>query len=107
MGLWNSAGVIDRGEAIRRALAYVSEMSTAAGQDFVLLEDLTREESFGWVFFWQSEAFVRSGDFRDQLGGNAPFVILRASGERRSTGTAHPVDHYLDEIRREYGATSG
>lgn len=105
--VWNSALVIDRGEAIRRANAEVSEMSARYGQTFVLLDDLTREESFGWVFFWQSEAFVKSGDFRDQLGGNAPFVILRESGERLTTGTAHPIDHYLDEIRREYGGADG
>jgi hypothetical protein len=27
-----------------------------AGQPFVLLEEQTREELFGWVFFYQSEA---------------------------------------------------
>lgn len=99
--------VIDRDEAIRRARAELGEMSARSAQTFVLLEDLTREESFGWVFFWQSEAFVKSGDFRDALGGNAPLVILRESGELLTTGTAHPIDHYLDEIRREYESTGG
>jgi hypothetical protein len=77
-------------------------MSAAAGETFVLLDENTREESFGWVFFYQSKAFLRSGDFRDQLVGNAPFVILRDSGERLGTGTARPLDHYLDKIRREH-----
>ena len=96
--------MIDRDEAIRRARGALSEKSAAAGRSFVLLEDETREESFGWVFFFQAEGFVKSGDYLDGVVGNAPFVILRDSGELLATGTAHSVDHYLDEIRREYGS---
>jgi RHS repeat-associated protein len=97
--------VIDRDEAIRRARAAMDEKSAAAGQSFVLLEDETREESFGWVFFFQSEAFVNSGEFRDRLVGNAPFVIRRYYDPQ--TGQFLSVDPAVDQTEAPYAYADG
>jgi hypothetical protein len=84
--------MIDRHEATRLARASVPS-------EYVLLEEETLEESFGWVFFYQSPEFVRTGDFRDALVGNAPIVVLR-NGDVHATGTAHPLEHYIERFRR-------
>jgi hypothetical protein len=59
--------VIDKNAAVSRARKVPSEMSAAAGEQFVLLEEEAREEPFGRVFFYQSAAFLASGDFSDSI----------------------------------------
>ena len=65
--------------------------------DCVVLEDQTIEKEWGWVFFYQSKAYIESGDFRDMLGGNAPIIVNRATGVLSKTGTAFDVEHYINE----------
>ena len=81
------------------ALGYV-KAKESAGLEFVLLDDATIEEEFGWVFFYDSKRHVESGDYRDVVVGNAPIVITRADGCIHETGTAFPVEHYLEKFRR-------
>jgi hypothetical protein len=95
------ADVIDRTEAERIAAAVVAEKSRG-GVECVLVAEHTREEPFGWVFFYQSVAFLRSGETRNRLAGNSPLVVFRDTGEVRATGTAHPLDYYLEPIREEW-----
>jgi hypothetical protein len=87
--------VIDRTEAANRARA-------AVGDECVLLQDQTLEEPFGWVFFYESKAYVETGELSHALAGNAPIVVLRDSGDVRVTGTAHAIDHYLTPLREEW-----
>ncbi|MGY0233317.1 YrhB domain-containing protein [Longispora urticae] len=48
-----------------------------------------------WVFNWESVAYLRSGDWRDQLVGNAPFLVDKRNGELLGTGTARSVEFYV------------
>jgi hypothetical protein len=84
--------MIDAAEAVRRAQA------TVEGYDprWVILSDQTREEDFGWVFFYDSP------DPTELLAGNAPLVVFRDTGEVRETGTALPTERYLASIREEW-----
>lgn len=65
--------------------------------DCVILEEQTIEKSWGWVFFYQSKAFVETGEFRKMLGGNAPIIVNRNTGELFHTGTAHDIEHYINQ----------
>ena len=65
--------------------------------DCVVLEQMTIEKPWGWVFFYQSKAFVKTGDFREMLGGNAPIIVNRNTGALTHTGTAHEVEYYIKE----------
>ena len=47
-------------------------------------------------FFYQSLAYLASGNFRDMLAGNAPIIVDRFDGEIRVTGTGRPVSEYLE-----------
>ena len=66
----------------------------------VLLDRLTREEDFGWVFFYNSKLFVETRDINHALGGNAPIIVNRVDGSLYETGTAHSIDYYILEYRR-------
>jgi hypothetical protein len=55
------------------------------------------ERPIGWVFYWTTARFLETRDWRDGLGGNAPILIDRTTGEVIPTGTAGPLDHYISE----------
>ena len=35
------------------------------------------------------------------LAGNAPYIVNRHTGEIRTTGTAQPIEQYIEEYERE------
>lgn len=66
----------------------------------VILDELTIEGDFGWVFFWQSNGYRETGDPLDGLVGNAPLLVSRRDGSLHETGTALPVEDYIENFRR-------
>lgn len=89
--------MVTRTEAREIAREYLD--SGSSSRELVILDEHTREEDFGWVFFYESAAYLESGEFRDRLAGNAPLVVLRDSGELHVTGTALPIESYLEKFR--------
>nr|WP_275441472.1 YrhB domain-containing protein [Psychrobium sp. MM17-31] len=65
--------------------------------DCVVITEQTIEKNWGWVFFYQSKAYIETGDFREMLSGNAPIIVNRMTGELSYTGTAYDVEHYINE----------
>jgi hypothetical protein len=68
--------------------------------DAVIIDENTIEREFGWVFFYQSRRFLETGCISDMLLGNAPIIINKSDGSLHVTGTAHPVDEYIDRYER-------
>lgn len=68
-----------------RELAYerVQALTLHAGGDFVVLDGETEERRQGWVFFYNSEEFVRTGDPVSALAGNGPILVTRAGDVRQ------------------------
>jgi hypothetical protein len=62
-----------------------------------LIHSKTIEKDWGWVFFYQSSDFIKSGDFLSMLGGNAPIIVNKLTGDLTYTGTALEVGHYIKE----------
>ena len=62
----------------------------------MLFEDATVERDFGWVFF--------CGNPHDELlAGNAPFIVDSRDGSVHVTGTAHPIEGYLEALSTSPG----
>ncbi|HEU4780061.1 MAG TPA: YrhB domain-containing protein [Steroidobacteraceae bacterium] len=57
------------------------------------------EHDFGWLYFYDSSAHVETGAGSETLAGNAPLIVDRGDGKLYVTGTAHPIEHYLQEYR--------
>ena len=85
-------------EARAVALKYVRSREAEAGCDLVLLDSQTMEKRFGWVFFYDSKEHAETGDFRSALAGNSPVVVTRADGTVHETGTAIPLEKYLERF---------
>ena len=58
------------------------------------------EHDFGWVYFYDSSGHVKTGSASDAVVGNAPLIVDKGDGKLYITGTAHPIEHYLQEYRR-------
>ena len=68
--------------------------------ELALMEDATIEGDFGWVFFWAKRAYLETRDDRHALVGNAPILVSRYDGSLHHTGTAYPIDFFIDNFRR-------
>ena len=95
--------VIDKQKArsiVRQALDGLERADGGVGP-LVILDELTLERAFGWVFFWDSRKHRETGDFIDSLAGNAPFIVDRRDGSLHETGTACPIEDYLEEYQKQ------
>ena len=75
-------------------------LDSQENSNIVVLEDETIEHEWGWIFFYQSKEYLKTGDFRHALGGNAPYIVNRNNGQITVTGTAHPIEHYIQEYEQ-------
>ncbi len=86
--------MITRTEAETIAARYVASLTDHCDLDgftLVLRTDATTEYDFGWVFFYSS-----SDPIRVPIAGNAPFIVERQAGNVLLTGTAYPIEKYID-----------
>ncbi len=93
--------MIDKDTVRSIALAHINAPSSYGKHiDCVILDQHTLEEDFGWVFFYQSREYIETGDFLAALGGNSPLIISGLDGSVTKTGTAQPVEVYIEEYRK-------
>jgi hypothetical protein len=85
-------------DARKIAQAYLKSIESGVGLELVLLDEATLEQSFGWVFFYNSRSFVETGNFSDCLAGSAPLIVSRVDGALHVTGTAFPIEDYISNF---------
>lgn len=79
--------------AMKIAEEHVADISDD-GVEVMLFPERTIERDFGWVFFYGSpNASVA-------IAGNAPFIVDKRDGSVHSTGTAYPIEEYLQSYAR-------
>lgn len=88
--------MISEAEARTIAEAHLAEINERIDFGPVVISGV-EERPIGWVFYWTTARYLETGDWRDAVPGNAPILIDRAMGESLPTGTAYPIDHYIDE----------
>jgi hypothetical protein len=61
-----------------------------------LVPDATLTKPYGWVFFYETKAFLEDpSNFEAAALGNAPITVDRIDGEIRVTGTAPPLETHI------------
>lgn len=78
----------------------LNEQSHGSPDRLVVLDDATVEKSYGWVFFYESEMFLKTGELSHMLVGNAPILILKEDGRIITLGTAFPIATYLERYEQ-------
>ncbi|MDJ0610411.1 MAG: YrhB domain-containing protein [Kiloniellales bacterium] len=92
---------IDQDFARKLVATYIGEgRRNNDGFTPVILERETIERDFGWVFFYQSQEFLDSGDERDQMTDNAPVIVDRRDGSTHPTGVAEPIETYIEAYEK-------
>ena len=77
---------------------YSAESESESEIELALISDATIERPTCFVFFWNSKKYIETGDFQTALGGNAPILVDRRNRSVHTTGTAHPIEHYIKEF---------
>jgi len=86
-------------EAKKIAREYL--LSQDCEYELALLDEKTLTKEFCWVFFYNTKMYLETKDFRDMLGGNAPIIIDKVTGKITETGTANPIDDYVNEYEKD------
>jgi len=60
----------------------------------------TTEYDFGWVFAYNTKEYSETNNISYALAGNAPLIVDKTDGQVYATGTARPVEHYIEEYRK-------
>lgn len=89
--------MITREEAYQKAKHHIE---ARAPVEIVIPEDEIEDHGWCWVFYYNSRAAIETGDWRKGLIGNAPRVVVKETGDMYVTGTAYPVEYFLEEIRQ-------
>ncbi len=92
--------MITHDEARALAMAKVRSMQSRPDNEFVIVDAATREEDFGWVFFYNSKRYLETRDILFRIAGNGPIVVDGVTGAITLLGTAGGVAHQLSEYRQ-------
>ena len=63
----------------------------------VVVDEYTIEREWGWVFFYNTREYLKSGNLDEGLVGNAPYMVNKNTCEIIETGTAYDIEHYIKE----------
>ena len=87
------------------ALALVSERLRERSRHelFVVVDEYTLVKPFGWVFFYNSDKFVKTGEFKYQLAGNGPVMVNSRTREIEFCGTNRSFEELMAEYDRKWG----
>jgi hypothetical protein len=83
-----------RAEAESIALRSINQHYYHPRDSLAVLPKPVIEKPYGWIFFYQSRAFLETGDFTFQLMGNGP-VVVRDDGTVHTLGTARSPEEEI------------
>ena len=89
-------------EALHMVREHIAQVISDDNVAFAVLKEKTLATDFGWVFFYDTKEFVETGDEFSRAVGNAPILVDARNGRLESTGTAHPIEVYI-ELYRKHG----
>ena len=88
---------IGRVQAVELAKAKVAELERGAGCALELMNDKTKEIDRGWIFFFNSVEFLRTGNNSFRLAGNGPIFVSRL-GSVHELPSRVPWEQSIDSI---------
>ncbi|MDB4946731.1 MAG: hypothetical protein JWP97_6265 [Labilithrix sp.] len=66
-----------------------------------LVEEMTLEKPYGWVFFYNSRRYVETRDIFQSVAGNGPVVVLAATGEAVRLGSARRPEEEIAAFEKQ------
>jgi hypothetical protein len=84
------------------ALRHLANLEQAIAEPLELVDSATLEKPFGWIIFYNSKAYLDTGDIGSMRAGNAPFIVENNEGRLHETGTESPVEAYIDAFEKKW-----
>ena len=69
---------------------------------YVIVEDLTIEKPFAWIFYYNSKKYLKTGDINDAVAGNGPVFVNKHTGEIKFCGSGISLEKLLLEYERKW-----
>lgn len=91
-------------EAKQIAIKKLKQTSSTLDFEPVIMDEHTIEKEYAFIFSYESSRYLETGDVNDMLAGNAPIFVERSTGNILPTGTAYPIDYFLDNYEK-FGTT--
>jgi hypothetical protein len=80
-------------ELVSKELRQMSPLDDA----FVVVDAGTIEKPYGWVFFYNSQKFIETGDNSCRLAGNGPVIVNKHDASVQFFGTANSIETSIGE----------
>ena len=94
-----------------KALIYDTVLASEDGappeRAAVILDDLTVERPWGWVFFYNNTIYARTRKTRDAWIGPGPIFFNRSTAEIRRFGSGGNLTHEIYDYEMELAANGG
>jgi hypothetical protein len=87
--------MIDYDQALGLVTTRIAEFDAPEDDAWVVYQEHTIERPFGWVFFWGSDMYAKTGNASYAVGGNAPYIVNRHTGDVVETGTGLATEVYI------------
>lgn len=81
------------------ALDCVARLTGRARDELVIIDELTQCRRCGWIFFYESRAYLETGDVPSAIGKTGPVVVTH-QGEPHALGGERPVDDMLRDFEQ-------
>ena len=81
------------------------EMVRDTNHEFVLETDKTKEHPFGWVFFYNTKQYLKTGNPNDLVPGAGPFIVTRDGAIVHLSTSVPPqlaIEGYLRKWQAEH-----
>jgi hypothetical protein len=94
--------MFDRASAKAAVSRRLAEMSPAA-DPWIVMDNLTVERSFGWIFFYNTAQFVNDRNSLHRLAGNGPVFVNRLTEAIEFFGSGSPLESILAAYEQSLG----
>ena len=90
-------------DAVTAVVKYLDDMK---GDAFEIHSVQLLPANAGWVFYYQSKKWMKTRNPLDVLAGNAPVIYDRTHGTLHITGTAEPIEYYIDRFLEKHNSSA-
>lgn len=80
------------------AVKYIDDLGENVGEELQIEESSTIEEKEFYVFFFNTKKFIETEDISYMFVGVGPIIIVKETGKVYNTGTAFPIEYYIDNF---------
>lgn len=86
-------------KAKRLALECVARLCGRSRDELLVIDELTQCRRSGWIFFYESRAYLENGDRSAAIGRTGPVVVTHR-GEVHPLGAERPADEVLRDFEQ-------